>query len=275
MLGALYPFKGLGTKFLKEEGVEWTKWEAYCGEAWGADADERLDKLAKGIKANIRRYEEAWVMSFGAEIGVEAKRVFEARAYEIYGRTKAAKEKVKKWDEKARRLQKKWEGGLKMCSAFSAVGEVESRLAKLEAGWKALIKEWLADVKDRVGEGGEKDAKNLRVEWYRSYADCRAKLKEVKSMNKAINQAKADTAKVLEGGGEKVGRSKVVKLKTLWKKYIKAWEQQWVVEHDGSKPDSHDKAEEVDVWYMWYKQLGELGIEMDRSALEAGEDMLL
>lgn len=258
---------------MKEESDTWAKWEAYRGEAWGPDADEKLDGLAKGVKANIRRYEEAWKTSFGTEISVKDKRVFEARAYEDYGGLKAAKETVKKWDEKARRLQKKWEG-LKMCSAFSSGGGAEGRLAKVEAGWKALIKEWLADVRERVGEGGEKDAKNLRVEWYRSYADCRAKLKEVKGLKKDIDRAKANTVKALEEGGEKVGRSKVVKLKTVWKKYIKAWEQQWVVEHEGSKPDSQDKAE-VEAWYMFYKKLGEMGIEMDRRALEAGEDMLL
>ena len=180
-----------------------------------------------------------------------------------------------KWEEEARRLERKWEG-LKLCSAFSSSdSDVEARLAKIEVGWKALIKDWLADVKDRVGgkEGVGKDVKNLRVHWYKLYAECRAKLKEVKGAKKAMARAKEDTVEILEGG-DRVGRSKVVKLKSTWKKFIKAWEQQWIMEHKGSKPEGQDKAE-VEEWYAYYKKLGEVGVEMDKKILEAGSGLLL
>lgn len=48
------------------------------------------------------------------------------------------------------------------------------------------------------------------------------------------------------------------------------------MQNNGKKPTDADKAGgEVEKWFGFYKKLGEMGIEMDRKALEMGVDMKL
>ncbi|GMH71581.1 hypothetical protein TL16_g05692 [Triparma laevis f. inornata] len=241
-----------------------------------------LEKLVGELKEGIRvfRKRSGRKPFGGGAIGIEEKKEFEGVWYECYGEIKEAKKVAKHWSDKAANLEKKWDE-VKLCTVYSEIIEkgVEKKIAKVEAGWKALIRDWMDKWKARVGEEeGEEmtgDMKRERVGWYTKYGEAKSKLKELKAGRKDLDHAVKETKEALGGEGE-LSKSKVVKFKTKWNKHIRAWEKQWIVQNNGKKPTDADKAGgEVEKWFGFYKKLGEMGIEMDRKALEMGVDMQL
>ncbi|GMH87633.1 hypothetical protein TrVE_jg2637 [Triparma verrucosa] len=281
LLEARLPFGG-GMTLKWAEGMEALvkRWGVLKRDVWGDGVAVDFEEVGGEVKEGIRVFENAWEKTFGGEeISVEEKKEFEGVFYEVYSDIKEAKKVVKHWSDKAANLEKKW-GEFKLSTIYSEVIEkgVEKKVAKIEAGWKALIRDWVDKWKARVGEEGKEmtsELKRERVGWYTKYGEARSKLKELKQGKKDLEHTVKETKEAL-GGGAQLSKSKVVKLKTKWKKHIRAWEKQWIVQNNGVKSREADKAGgDVEKWFGFYKKLGELDIEMNRKALEMGDDMTL
>ena len=108
--------------------------------------------------------------------------------------------------------------------------------------------------------------KRKRNGWYESYADARAKVKEIDKAKKLIAKLEGKTEKDMKKGAALASRTDLLNSKTAWKGHIKRWENQFLIEH-GAKPTQADKSINIASWYKAYAGLGVILVNMEKEIL--------
>jgi len=232
---------------------------------WGDGMKERIETGAKRVKDLIKQWEAAFGYCFELPVSNLVKKDFVGDLYGVYNDLKEAKKSIGALEDKFEEFEKAWLGGLKNCSVYSVEGGGEELLS-VSSGVKELVKAWQDEFEMRTGRGMTSDDKRARTKWYSLYSDSKHKQKYLAAAKKKLKELEKGSKALLRMEVKEVRKGDVVRCKGEWKKKIKEWEQCFLLEQKRGA-ESEDKLI-IKGWYVRYKQLSELGLQMDRIALE-------
>ncbi len=259
------PPVGLSATFNAELEALVAKVDAFWDSSWGDDAVTKVGDLVSEIKGLIKGWEGAFMSCFGMEsVSNKVKKDFEGDMYELYNRLKGVREKVTSFDERSKEITGQF--------AHAMGKKDEGALESIGKDFKELIKDWLEEFNERTGREMTSDDKRARTEWYNMYKEVKVESKSILQKKKATKKLSRDTKELLRTDARSIKKSELLKLKSSWKKIIRDWVNAFLLK-EGRPPNSEDKLQ-IKSYYVYYKALGEKGLEMDKIALENMSDDL-